>query len=355
MGIKGWYLENNSSEESSYTDFTYTDFTQMNESRPAPARTVRKVRKPAIKKVKAQTKKKSTKGKAIRNIATALLLVSVSVSGTWYYLTNLKDSDDPVKDLFIEAGLGDFADNVFSNEEPEKKSESERESSDKSYKKNTGRSADGASKDVYDIAENIYQSLKCDNDVDTAREIFNWVHSNVYYMPLTTSLSYEEAAIRGFTRKNGDCYVYFACSKMLLDCAGIPNLMVERYPVITNGHYWNLVQLDGEWYHCDATEFKDHPDMYFMCTDEEIDDGHHDFDSSLYPERASYASSYWWGEPAGQPGMGYGPNSPYVDGDYDADEAWYYDDDEDDYYADYADYEGYFEDDGDVEAYTDWE
>jgi hypothetical protein len=79
---------------------------------------------------------------------------------------------------------------------------------------------------------------------------------------------------------------------MLLDCAGIPNMMVERFPVYTNGHYWNLVQLDGEWYHCDATVFRDHPSMYFMCTDDEIDDSHHSFNGALYPERAGGSSDY---------------------------------------------------------------
>ncbi len=151
---------------------------------------------------------------------------------------------------------------------------------------------------AYEVAENILYDLRCDNDVDTAYNIFDWVHSNILYQTIFEDQSYEDAAYMGFTRRSGDCYVYFSCAKMLLDCAGIPNIMVTRYPVVTNGHYWNLVQLNGEWYHCDATVFRDHYDMYFMCTDDEIDDGHHDFDHSLYPERASGYSGYqedWWG------------------------------------------------------------
>ena len=152
--------------------------------------------------------------------------------------------------------------------------------------------SDSSSDPAYDLAENIMSSLWRSNDVETARAIFNWVHSHIYYQPVTTYMSYEDAAYRGFSRRNGDCYVYFSCAKMLLDCAGIPNLMVERYPVYTNGHYWNLVQLNGEWYHCDATVFMDHPSMYFMCTDDEIDDSHHSFNGSLYPERAGGSSDY---------------------------------------------------------------
>ena len=146
--------------------------------------------------------------------------------------------------------------------------------------------------DAYGLAENIMAGLWRGNDVETARAIFSWVHSNIYYVSISYYQSYEAAAYRGFSQRNGDCYVYFSCCKMLLDIAGIPNMMVTRYPVTANGHYWNLVQLNGQWYHCDATVFMDHPDMYFMCTDEEIDDYHHQYDGSLYPERAGGSKEY---------------------------------------------------------------
>lgn len=170
--------------------------------------------------------------------------------------------------------------------------------SEKATKKMIKTVAVDKSHPAYEVAENILYDLRCDNDIDTAYNIFDWVHSNILYQTIFEDQSYEDAAYMGFTRRSGDCYVYFSCAKMLLDCAGIPNIMVTRYPVVTNGHYWNLVQLNGEWYHCDATVFRDRYEMYFMCTDDEIDDGHHDFDHSLYPERASGYSGYqedWWG------------------------------------------------------------
>lgn len=165
-------------------------------------------------------------------------------------------------------------------------------SSGSSDSSSSSDSSDSSTDPAYDLAEKVMSTLWRSNDVDTARAIFNWVHSHISYQAVYTWQSYEDAAYRGFTRHNGDCYVYFCCAKMLLDCAGIPNLMVERYPVYNNGHYWNLVQLNGEWYHCDATVFKDHPSMYFMCTDDEIDDSHHQFNGSLYPERAGGSSDY---------------------------------------------------------------
>lgn len=183
---------------------------------------------------------------------------------------------------------------VLPESEKDKNKDADKDaSSDSSGSSGYSGSSSGSSSDsAYEAAENVMNSLWRDSDVETARAIFKWVHSNISYQTVSDYLSYEEAAYRGFTRRSGDCYVYFACAKMLLDCAGIPNMMVERFPVYSNGHYWNLVQLDGEWYHCDATVFRDHPAMYFMCTDDEIDDSHHSFNGALYPERAGGSSEY---------------------------------------------------------------
>ena len=144
----------------------------------------------------------------------------------------------------------------------------------------------------YGLASNILDGLRGSNDVETALAIFEWVHSNVSYMTINYYQSYEAAAFRGFSTRNGDCYVYFCCCKMLLDLAGIPNMMVTRYPVTGNGHYWNLVKLNGEWYHCDATRFMYHPEIFFMCTDAEIDDSHHQYDGYQYPKRAGGSEHY---------------------------------------------------------------
>ena len=146
--------------------------------------------------------------------------------------------------------------------------------------------------EAYGLAENILADLWGSNDVETAWAIFDWVHSNISYMTINYYQSYEAAAFRGFASRNGDCYVYCCCCKMLLDLAGIPNMTVTRYPVADNGHFWNLVKLNGEWYHCDATRFLYHPEMFFMCTDDEIDDYRHQYDGYQYPKRAGGSSRY---------------------------------------------------------------
>ena len=148
--------------------------------------------------------------------------------------------------------------------------------------------------DPYALAQKVLSTIRKDSDVETARAIFNWVHDTFWFRLLSGTPDYEDAAYRGFTMHNGDCYVYYACCKMLLDAAGIPNMKVDRYPARNgNIHFWLLVQLNGEWYHCDATEgYSDHPGIWFMCTDEEINDQYHQFDGSLYPARAGGSKEY---------------------------------------------------------------
>lgn len=337
MGINGWYMNENDENYSSYTDFTAMNAEPQVISRPKSKKVVRKT-------ARRCSKKKSSAGKVLVTIVGAMAIAAVSISGTWFYLTEIKDNDEVKSAISLKADSNDLIGDFFAGNDTDAEYSADKEVSVKTDKKNNNRSFAVGSGPAYDIAEDILSSLWCDNDVDTAWEIFNWVHSNIYYQTVTEEMSYEDAAYRGFTRRSGDCYVYYSCAKMLLDCAGIPNMMIERYPVYTNGHYWNLVQLDGEWYHCDATVFKDHPGLYFMCTDDEIADDHHEFDSSLYPERASGYSGFNGGF---QPGEAYDeyyadayfdPYTDYYDG--------YYDEYNDGYYNDYNEY---------YDGYGDWE
>ena len=148
--------------------------------------------------------------------------------------------------------------------------------------------------DPYAVARKIMSGLYRKNEVETARAIFNWVHDNLWFRLLSGTRNYEHAAYRGFTKRSGDCYVYYSCCKMLLDIAGIENMRVDRYPK-RNGkiHFWLLVKLNGEWYHCDATEgYNDHPGIWFMCTDAQINDKYHQFNGALYPPRAGGSKEF---------------------------------------------------------------
>ena len=93
---------------------------------------------------------------------------------------------------------------------------------------------------------------------EQARAIYNYVHTHVKYVGYSDKSSWLMGAYVGFTRGRGDCYNYFACSKALLDKAGIPNVDLYRVGGGTD-HYWQLVNVGNGWYHFDACP---HPDSY---------------------------------------------------------------------------------------------
>lgn len=89
------------------------------------------------------------------------------------------------------------------------------------------------------------------------------------------------------------CEGYAKTAKYLLDALGIPCFVVLGNSTPpgsrTEGHMWNAVQLDGEWYHLDLTW--DDPVLekggdlirysYFNVTDEAIGKTHEDFDTGV--------------------------------------------------------------------------
>ena len=93
---------------------------------------------------------------------------------------------------------------------------------------------------------------------EQARAIYNYVHTHVKYVGSSDKSSWLLGAYVGFTRGRGDCYNYFACSKALLDRAGIPNVDLYRVGGDTD-HYWQLVNVGTGWYHFDACP---HPNSY---------------------------------------------------------------------------------------------
>ena len=56
--------------------------------------------------------------------------------------------------------------------------------SEKATKKMIKTVAVDKSHPAYEVAENILYDLRCDNDIDTAYNIFDWVHSNILYQTI---------------------------------------------------------------------------------------------------------------------------------------------------------------------------
>lgn len=125
------------------------------------------------------------------------------------------------------------------------------------------------------------------------RAIYDWAHTNLSYHGHTDRSDCYQAAYEMLTTRQGDCYGYFAVSKLMLERLGIPTIDVEK--VKNHGedsnHYWSLVSIDGgnTYYHFDCTPRLGTPFDFCLITDAELD-GYsadhkfsHNRDTSLYP------------------------------------------------------------------------
>ncbi len=140
------------------------------------------------------------------------------------------------------------------------------------------------------IAESLFKEDMTERQ--KAKAIYNWVRKNVNYVGTSDKSSWYACALEGLTTKNGDCYTYFALSKALLTRAGLENVDVIRkdsawHP--RSKHWWNMVKVDGSWYHFDATPRSDESTFFLVTTRELLEYSNtnlysHDFDPADYPQ-----------------------------------------------------------------------
>ncbi len=123
--------------------------------------------------------------------------------------------------------------------------------------------------------------------------IYNWARSHLGYADHFDHGDYRQAAYIMLTKGKGDCYGYFAVTKLMFERLEIPNIDVQKvknYPEDSN-HYWSLVSVDNgqTWYHFDATPRKGAGDDFCLVTDAFLDaysNAHkkcHNRDKTLYP------------------------------------------------------------------------
>lgn len=152
---------------------------------------------------------------------------------------------------------------------------------------------DSDEQEVEAKAQQILDSIITEDmsDTEKAKNIFDYIVSHVSYISYSEKGDIIRAAKEGLINGRGDCYVFYASSKVLLDRAGIANESIERVPTEDGvGHYWNLVDVgDGHgWYHFDTTPTKDKKEV-FLWDNTQIEEyskerpGYYDYDENLYP------------------------------------------------------------------------
>ena len=119
--------------------------------------------------------------------------------------------------------------------------------------------------------------------------------NSVYDETLQANTAYD-LLVNGTTVCAGYTSVYMD----ILNRAGVPCVSVTSTPM---EHTWNLVQIDGQWYHVDVTWDDPTPDhygfvshRYFLVTDDEIADGedpHYDWNTDITCDDTRFTDAYW--------------------------------------------------------------
>jgi len=107
------------------------------------------------------------------------------------------------------------------------------------------------------LASQIVNQLITENmsKREKATAIYKWVQSHIGYIATSDKSDWVAEAIRGLKTRRGDCFTYYAVSRAMLDAAGIENVPV--YPKEGGHvHYWNIIYVEGGWYHFDTTPRK---------------------------------------------------------------------------------------------------
>ncbi len=113
-------------------------------------------------------------------------------------------------------------------------------------------------KDTEKLVADIAASLE-KTDPESIRD---FVRNNIVYTP---NWGGDDPVAYGFTNWYGNCYVHALCLQALLDYYGYENELIW---VTNKTHYWLIINLDGTWYHIDATPGNTHT-RYSLMTNEQ--------------------------------------------------------------------------------------
>ena len=123
------------------------------------------------------------------------------------------------------------------------------------------------------------------------------MYDHLWYSDSSDKSDYLQGAYVMMTERSGDCFNYFALSKLMFERLGIDNIDVRKVKNYEGDadHFWSLVSLDGgeTWYHFDCTPRIGGGD-FCLITDAELDaysvshKNSHNRDKSLYPATPEY-------------------------------------------------------------------
>ena len=148
---------------------------------------------------------------------------------------------------------------------------------------------------IYTLADELL-AIILEGTTDTRQQveaIYKWARTDIRYAGHSDRSDWRQTAYNVIRSGEGDCFGYFAATKLMFDRLGIPNIDVQkvRNHEEDSDHFWSLVSVDGEhYYHFDATPRYGDGDDFCLVTDAFLDayseqhKGSHNRDKSLYPQ-----------------------------------------------------------------------
>lgn len=148
---------------------------------------------------------------------------------------------------------------------------------------------------IYAAADELLQQIlgPGGSTATQVRNIYTWARVSLYYGGQSDRTDWRQTAYLMLSEHRGDCFGYYAVTKLLFERLGIPNIDVRKVPnsETDSDHFWSLVSVDGgeTYYHFDATPRVGDGDDFCLVTDAFLDDyssrnnGSHNRDTSLYP------------------------------------------------------------------------
>lgn len=149
----------------------------------------------------------------------------------------------------------------------------------------------------------IMQSCKTDSDYQTVVNYHDYIVSHTKYGFLSgeeEKLSY--TAYGALLRETAVCNGYAEAMELLLLCSDIDTYMAVGFTP-DGAHAWNIVLIDGEWYHVDTT-WDDPVDAdsgnesgngthVYLNVNDEVMKKTHTWNQSAYPECVSMVDNYY--------------------------------------------------------------
>lgn len=134
------------------------------------------------------------------------------------------------------------------------------------------------------------------SDVDKVRAVNDYIVANTAYTDQTTSSPHSAYTV--LAEHGGVCQGYALLAHSMLQKLGIETKYIVGY-VGKEGHAWNLVKLDGQWYHLDTTWNDPVPDrkgavryQYFLVDDRTMAKDH-TWIAEDYPKATSTKYNYF--------------------------------------------------------------